>query len=335
MAMTPAEMHNYLSSLVKNNIVLSTMIWGPPGVGKSSIVSQIAHEHGLEIVDLRLSQLAPTDLRGLPVAENNVSRWYPPEFFPTNGRGIFFLDEFNMSPPAMQGMAQQLILDRKVGSYKMPDGWFIWAAGNRREDRAAVFEMPAPVANRFIHLEVSADFDSLKRHAYARNWPEEIIGFLAFRPSLMHRPDSQSPAWPSPRSWDKACQLFRAGLDVGTVVGNGAAAEFTAYLAHRNQLPNLQGILDGKGKEIPFPHEPSVRYATVVGLTSRANTIEHALNAFRWLNERAGAEWIQTFGADLIGKFRGAGKLGELAIIMQKEPQLAEMLKKYKMLALS
>jgi MoxR-like ATPase len=160
--MTPTELKNYLNQLVSKNLQISTMIWGPPGIGKSSIVAQTATEHGIDFVDVRLSQLAPTDLRGLPVAEDGISKWYPPEFLPRGGKGILFLDELNMAPPAMQGVAQQLILDRKVGSYTVPDGWYVWAAGNRKEDRAAVFDMPSPLANRFLHLQVESDFDSFK-----------------------------------------------------------------------------------------------------------------------------------------------------------------------------
>ena len=169
--MKPSDLADYLGALVRNRLMLSTMIWGPPGIGKSSIVAQTAEHHGLAFVDVRLSQLAPTDLRGLPVAEHGVSRWYPPEFLPRDGAGILFLDELNLAPPAMQGMAQQLILDRRVGSYVVPEGWFIWAAGNRKEDRAAVFDMPAPLANRFLHLEVEPDFESFKAYALDASRP--------------------------------------------------------------------------------------------------------------------------------------------------------------------
>src|SRR5690606_19509089 len=162
--MKPHELAAYLDALVSNQLMLSTMIWGPPGIGKSSIVAQTAARFGLGFIDVRLSQLAPTDLRGLPVPEDGIARWYPPEFLPRDGRGILFLDELNMAPPAIQGMAQQLILDRKVGSYTVPEGWFIWAAGNRKEDRAAVFDMPAPLANRFLHLEVEPDSESFKAY---------------------------------------------------------------------------------------------------------------------------------------------------------------------------
>src|SRR5438046_1207387 len=122
--MTPVQLKNYLAGLVRHGLKLSVMIWGPPGIGKSSVVAQVASERGLQFIDLRLSQLAPTDLRGLPVPENGVSRWFPPEFLPREGSGVLFLDELNMAPPTLQGIAQQLILDRRVGLYSVPEGWF-------------------------------------------------------------------------------------------------------------------------------------------------------------------------------------------------------------------
>ena len=122
--MNPKELINFLEKLISDNLNISTMIWGPPGIGKSSIVASAAKKARIDFIDLRLSQLAPTDLRGLPVPvhpEDNdkqgTSKWYPPEFLPKAGKCILFLDEINMAPPAMQGVAQQLILDRKIGNY--------------------------------------------------------------------------------------------------------------------------------------------------------------------------------------------------------------------------
>jgi MoxR-like ATPase len=120
--MNPQALANYLDGLVRHRIMLSTMIWGPPGIGKSSVVAQTAGAHGLGFIDVRLSQLAPTDLRGLPVPENGISRWYPPEFLLRDGAGILFLDELNLASPTMQGMAQQLILEHSVCVY-LTDGY--------------------------------------------------------------------------------------------------------------------------------------------------------------------------------------------------------------------
>ena len=328
--MTPRELKRYLDKLVRNDAFLSVMMWGPPGIGKSSIVHQIADQRDVDVVDVRLSQLAPTDLRGLPVADDGVSRWYPPEFLPQEGAGILFLDEFNMAPPAMQGLAQQLILDRAVGSYQVPDDWFIWAAGNRREDRAAVHEMPNPVANRFLHLDVEPDFEDLKAYAYRHKWHEHIVAFLSFRPSLIFNPDPEKPAWPSPRSWEMAEELYSADLDVSTAIGEAARAEFEAYVDHYERVPDLEPILDGNAGSVDFPDEPSVRYAIVVGLTRRAEGSDQALEAFRWLSDQAPAEWVQVFATDLVSKFRNVGKLGELATLIEKEPDLKEFIEEYR-----
>lgn len=308
------------------------MIWGAPGIGKSSIVAQIAQEYDLDFVDVRLSQLAPTDLRGLPVAEDGISKWYPPEFLPRNGKGILFLDELNMAPPAMQGVAQQLILDRRVGSYTVPEGWYVWAAGNRKEDRASVFDMPSPLANRFLHLQVEADFESFKTYALETGVHEQAIAFLSFRPTLLHKIDPQQPAWPSPRSWVMASLLHGANLDITPAVGTATAAEFVAFIALYETLPNLAPILEGKGNSISFSPEPSIRYATTIGLTVRANDANQAYNAFSWLSRVATAEWVQLFAVDMFRLMRTKGQMGQLAILIQKEPQLQKFLKEYQQL---
>lgn len=333
--MNPTKLSGYLDGLIQHRLLLSTMIWGPPGIGKSSIVAQAASARGLACIDLRLSQLAPTDLRGLPVPMDGLSRWYPPEFLPRQGAGVLFLDELNMAPPAMQGMAQQLILDRRVGSYVVPEGWFIWAAGNRKEDRAAVFDMPAPLANRFVHLEVVPDLDSFKAYAMAGGVQEQIIAFLSFRPALLHRLDAQQPAWPSPRSWMMASQLLRAGLEIAAVVGAAAAAEFAAYTNLYQDLPDLERVLRGDGAPVPFPKEPSVRYATTVGLTMRATTVDAAYHAFRWLAASAASEWVQFFAADLFRLLRARGQMANLATLIARDSSLVKFLAEYQRLLAS
>jgi hypothetical protein len=329
--MTPEALATFLKKMVVHNLKLSTMIWGPPGIGKSSIVAQTAQAHDLEMIDLRLSQLAPTDLRGLPVAdhEERISRWYPPEFLPRTGRGILFLDEVNLAPPAIQGIAQQLILDRRVGSYAVPDNWFIWAAGNRKEDRAAVFDMPAPLANRFIHLVVEPDFESFKAYALAQGIHEHLLGFLSFRPALLHKFDPQQPAWPSPRSWLMANTLYRAGLDMAPVVGLGASSEFNSFIAIYRRLPDIAEILRGKGEQIPFPKEPSLCYAVTAALTIRATSLNESYQAFQWIATKASAEWVQLFATDLFRIASARNELGKLATLMQQDKRLQQMYSEY------
>ncbi len=328
--MTPSELKAYLDNLIHKDLQISTMIWGPAGIGKSSIVGQVASQCKIDFIDVRLSQLAPTDLRGLPVAEDGISKWYPPEFLPRNGKGILFLDELNMAPPAMQGVAQQLILDRKVGSYVVPSDWFVWAAGNRKEDRAAVFDMPSPLANRFLHLDVQADFDSFKAYALERNLHEQIIAFLSFRPTILHKIDPQQPAWPSPRSWEMASKLHEAQLDIAPAVGIATAAEFMAFTRLYATLPNLSPILEGVGENISWSSEPSIKYATTIGLTMRAADANQAYNAFTWLSRVATAEWVQLFAVDLFRVMRSKGQMAVLARLIQKDAKLQEFMKDFR-----
>ncbi len=331
MQLTPAQLTPFLTRLAEARLCLSTMIWGPPGIGKSSIVAQVAHAVGIDLIDVRLSQLAPTDLRGLPVAdpETRTSRWYPPEFLPTAGAGILFLDEINMAPPAMQGVAQQLILDRRIGGYRVPDGWLVWAAGNRKEDRAAVFDMPTPLANRFIHLTVLPDPDSFRAYALVHRLHEQVLAFLAYRPQLLHVMDPQRPAWPSPRSWVMASALHRLGLDITPAVGEGAAAEFTAFIALYRDLPALDAIAAGMLTP-PFPTEPSVRYAMTLGLAARADETQRTLNALSYLIDQAPAEWVNLFAADLFPVLRQRNQMGMVTKALVKNPRFQQFMAGYR-----
>ena len=134
------------------------MLWGPPGVGKSQIIAQIARDHGVPLIDVRLSQMEPTDLRGIPFRNGDRVEWSVPALLPDTTRhgpsGILFLDEITSAPPTVTAAAYQLILDRRLGEYRAPEGWVIFAAGNRYGDRGVTYVMPTPLANRFAHYAV-------------------------------------------------------------------------------------------------------------------------------------------------------------------------------------
>ncbi len=326
--MNPTELASYLTSLITAKLQLSVMIWGAPGIGKSSIVAQVASENDLSVVDVRLSQLAPTDLRGLPVPKDGVSSWYPPDFLPTDGEGILFLDEINMAPPAMQGMAQQLILDRKIGSYTVPEGWYVWAAGNRKQDRASVFDMPSPLANRFLHCHVEPDVDAFKQYAYKQKLNADIIAFLSFRQSLAHSVDDNSEAWPSPRTWEMAHHLLNAGLSIESAVGAGAAGEFDAFLQVTKDIPDLPGIINGDVAQA-FPSEASLRYATVIGLVAIAGDVDPVINAMLWLVKKADPEWVQLFISDLFPQIKDDDLLEDLKFEIVQHSELKGFLQGY------
>ena len=199
---------------------IPTFIWGSPGVGKSSLVAQIALEKEMKFIDLRLSLLDPTDLRGIPffAKEEKKAVWAKPEFLPDTDSqefGILFLDEINSAPPTIQAAAYQLILDRKIGEYTLPDGWAIVAAGNRESDRGVVFRMASPLANRFVHLDMEVDLQVWQDWAKTTNIDPTIIAFTSYRPDALFAFNTQndSKAFATPRTWEYVNEILASTPD--------------------------------------------------------------------------------------------------------------------------
>jgi MoxR-like ATPase len=159
-------------------------LWGPPGIGKSDLVKQIGEEADREVIDVRLALWEPTDIKGIPYynADQGKMVWAPPSELPVDedSTAIIFLDELNSAPPAVQAAAYQLILNRRVGTYKLPKGVDIVAAGNREGDRGVTYRMPAPLANRFVHIEMKVDFDDFQDWATLNKVHPEVVGYVGF-----------------------------------------------------------------------------------------------------------------------------------------------------------
>ncbi|MFM2304662.1 MAG: hypothetical protein RLZZ135_2074, partial [Cyanobacteriota bacterium] len=136
-------------------------------------------------------------------------------------------------------------------------------------------------------------------------------------------------AWCSPRSWMMASSLHYHGLDLAPAIGMTANAEFQAYTLLYQTLPELLPILEGNGDDIPFPTEPSARYATAIGLTVQALDVDRAYNAFRWMSQVATAEWVQLFVSDLLGVMRSRGQLGMLATLVEKDPDIQKFMQNH------
>ena len=155
--MKPSAVSRALKSLLVGERQ-PVFIWGSPGTGKSAVLHQLVSELGIALRDIRALLLDPVDLRGLPfLGKDGRSQWATPDFLPQDGEGILFLDELNAAPAMVQASCYQLVLDRKLGEYTLPEGWAIVAAGNRDSDRAATTRMPTPLRNRFVHLNFEVD----------------------------------------------------------------------------------------------------------------------------------------------------------------------------------
>ena len=258
------------------------MIWGAPGVGKSQIIGQVAEKHNVPLIDIRLSQMEPSDLRGIPFRKEELVEWAVPAMLPDLERhgaeGILFLDEITSAPPSVSAAAYQLILDRKLGQYEVPEGWAIFAAGNRQGDRGVTYTMPAPLANRFSHFDFEIHLDDWVAWAYQHNIDDRIIAFVRFRPELLFDfdPAHNPVAFPSPRSWEfahRALQKFEhdQALRLGSFqacVGPAAGIELNAFITNLDQLPDIDAIL--RGEDVSAPTEIDLQYAVASSLVGRA-----------------------------------------------------------------
>src|SRR6266852_1377236 len=254
------------------------LLWGGPGFGKSSVVHQLAAVLNMPLQDVRVLLLDPVDLRGLPfLGKDGRSQWATPDFLPKDGSGILFLDELNAAPAMVQASCYQLVLDRKLGEYSLPEGWAIVAAGNRDSDRAVTTRMPTPLRNRFVHLEFEVDLQELSEWAIRAGVRPEVIAFLRFRPEILNVFDRDANAFPSPRSWEFVSGILAEGpnrrleqeLYVGAV-GLGAATEFGAFLKTFRELPSIEGILMNPARE-PVPDQPGAQYAVATALANSAS----------------------------------------------------------------
>jgi hypothetical protein len=280
---TPNDAKRSIRKCIK--IQRPVFMWGPPGIGKSDIVKQIGDEQGRNVIDVRLSLWEPTDIKGIPYYNSNMNTmtWAPPSELPSDpdDNSILFLDELNSAAPATQAAAYQLILNRRVGTYILPKGVAIVAAGNREADKGVTYRMPAPLANRFLHLELKHDFDDWLNWATANKVHEQVVGYLGFAKQDLYDfdPKSSSRSFATPRSWAFVSDLLTDDdLPENTLtdlvsgaVGEGLAVKFMAHRKVAKQMPNPEDILSGKVTKAEIK-EISAMYSLTVSMCYELQT---------------------------------------------------------------
>jgi hypothetical protein len=255
---TPNEAKRSIRKCLK--IQRPIFIWGAPGIGKSDIVKQIGDEQKRDVIDIRLSLWDPTDIKGIPFynVKLNTMCWAPPAELPSdpNSTAILFLDELNSAAPATQAAAYQLVLNRRVGTYILPKGVSIIAAGNRETDKGVTYRMPSPLANRFLHLELRTDYEDWLNWATKNKIHEQVIGYVGFAKQDLYTFDPRSPSrsFATPRTWSFVSELLTDDdlpesilTDlVSGAVGEGLAVKFMQHRKIAKQMPKPEDILAGR-----------------------------------------------------------------------------------------
>ncbi|MEV6494275.1 MoxR family ATPase, partial [Actinoplanes sp. NPDC051633] len=286
---------------------LPVLLWGEPGIGKTAAIGHLADSLDLPLTTVIASVHEPSDFAGLPVVGDDPARqgvpMAPPDWavrLTRAGRGLLFLDELSTAPPAVQAALLRLVLERRVGALRLPPGVRIVAAANPRSSAADGWELSAPLANRFVHLQWTFDPDVVVR-GLAGTWPRAalpaldpdrlphavafarraVCELLTARPALVHRlPGGEARRggpWPSPRSWDMTVRLVAFATAAGTsrdvlamlvrgAVGDGPGLELLAAM-DRMDLPDPEALLADPAGAV-LPGRGDLRQAALEGVVS-------------------------------------------------------------------
>jgi|10_taG_2_1085330.scaffolds.fasta_scaffold00143_11 hypothetical protein len=282
-------------------------LWGPPGVGKSAGIAAVpARLEEIQgqpwgFIDARLSQMDAVDLRGVPSIENGITTWNTPSWLPNverdGPRGILFLDELFLASPSTLAGAYQLLHDRCLGDYVLPEGWVVVAASNRPEDKAGLTSnFNTAVSNRFAtHFNIICDVVVWTAWAAPHGVLAEVIAFLGFCPELIHEyPNGLGKekgviGFGSPRSYEAASDILKLGLPIDLehaalqgCLGFGISAQLIGFIKIIRNLPDVAGILSDPDNA-PIPSAPDTQYA-LAALFARKATRENLGAVIRFLD---------------------------------------------------
>ena len=304
---------------------------GGAGLGKTTIVKDVAASMNMQCSILSLAQYDAGELGGWPVPSKDGTSMIRmrPDWMPTEGTGVLFLDELPQAPTANQNIAAQIVNERRVGPHHLPAGWVIVAAGNRTSDRAGTNNMPSHLKDRLMFLEVEADLEDTIAYFYSKRIDERVCAFLRFRPEWLHKFDRDANACPSPRSWERVSSIMSWGLDpvnqleaLAGQVGRAATADFHGIIKLYTTVPDMDELIANPMGAM-ISQDPAVMYAICAALSAKMNAknagnvvkylmrlpqqefaafvIKDALSRDKTLKQTdAVRDWIMTVGKNLI-----------------------------------
>lgn len=292
--MTIREFGECLEFNIEHNIKHAILGLGAPGVGKSQLIRQIGKKHGYKVIDVRLAQMSEVEIGGLiyPNESRTKTVWLSPEILPDVERDgektILLLDEITSCTKRVQVAAYQLILDRRVGQYQLPEGCFVVALGNREDDEGVYIQLAAPLADRFEIHYIEPDFNSwLNDYAIPYGVHSYVVNYLRFKPTALHNqiPGEEAMVFATPRSWDRVSEILKYDSDVNNpviankIIGNiglKEGAQFVEYCKkHASLVTPEEYVMGTKGA----PTKPEELKLLVKGMISMVRDIEGVPNA--------------------------------------------------------
>jgi hypothetical protein len=275
---------------IAHDINIPVMMHGSPSTSKSKSVEQFCNRRNLELLDIRLSQREFVDLRGIPTVVDRYTHFNPPAELPKQGckPTVIFLDEINQAERSTQAASYQLLNDRQLGEYYLPDNVWICAAGNYLTDRAIVNRMGSALNNRVMHLYVVIQAEQWALWALKNNIHVSVIAFIRFAPQCLAEMQSvqddvqnrlkNADAFSSSRTWEFVSKLMHhtnANIDecwplVAGSVGLPSAIQFQAYIKYYQDLPDFNDIIKDPLKA-HIPESRQALLAVSIGLSSRIN----------------------------------------------------------------